>query len=149
VTVGREPPQRPYRWSGPPAVARALTLVCAALFAIGFVVPAAAAVALALSVSAGATMTMARRAPAALAWRRRHPHPFVRDDLWWNAQAFSFLLGGPFLAPAVLWPGTWAAVLLLGACLALALMSALTPFCLGRLMYVVLFERRSRAGEAG
>jgi hypothetical protein len=126
---------------------RALTLAYAMGCALGFngrtaVIGTAAA--LALAALAALAMSAVGGREAVTAWRRRGSPPYTTTEAWWSAQAFSYALAAACLVPALLWPRTVPAVALLAVCLALALLSAFSSYCLGRFIYVVLFRPERR-----
>jgi hypothetical protein len=126
-------------------VTRTATLLFVGLCMVGFAHGAAVWLALAIGLGAGMAMVLARGSAYVVAWSRRGfartPRLARREVTWWRAQAFSYLLGAAALVPVLVWPGSVAAALLLSACIAVGLLSALTPFCLGRLVYITVFER--------
>ena len=65
----------------------------------------------------------------------------LQDPVFWDAAAFAFVfLGSVSLPSAWFFPHPVASGLLV-LCAALATVAALTPFCLGRLVYVLAFRR--------
>lgn len=127
----------------PRILARAITLLFVLLCVAGQFLPGANWGAGGLTMAVGLAMTICSRCGATRSWRRRAKAGSAwRDSTWWDAQAFSYILAGLCVLPITLMPGTIVAALFLGLSIALGLLSALTPFCAGRFLFIVLFRRR-------
>ena len=65
------------------------------------------------------------------------------SDLSWSVQIFNFGMGAVVLSVAAFLQGSRVGLTVLVLSLAIALLSRLTPFCIGRLLYVSLFRPRT------